>query len=108
MSRFHRRPPNDLGKTSEAKGDLARLQEVRRRREAAAKQREAEAAGGDLLTCQGNVADAKQRPLERQQKRRKRPMRGGCRRQAPTTSLLAYIYMDMSEDAMKIIYRPRR
>jgi hypothetical protein len=33
------------GKTSEAKGDMARLQEVRRRREAAAKQREAEAAG---------------------------------------------------------------
>ena len=36
---------DDIGKTSEAKTDMARLQEVRRRREAAAKQREAEAAG---------------------------------------------------------------
>jgi hypothetical protein len=36
---------DEIGKTSEAKGDMARLQEVRRRREAAAKQREAEAAG---------------------------------------------------------------
>jgi hypothetical protein len=36
---------DEIGKTSEAKTDMARLQEVRRRREAAAKQREAEAAG---------------------------------------------------------------
>ena len=33
------------GKTAEAKTDLARLQEVRRRREAAAAQRQAEADG---------------------------------------------------------------
>lgn len=45
------------GKTTEAKSDLARLQEVRRRREAAAAQREAEAEGewkrqtGSTLTC---------------------------------------------------------
>lgn len=44
---FHVDPlgADETGKTSEAKGDMARLQEVRRRREAAAKQREAEAAG---------------------------------------------------------------
>lgn len=35
----------NIGKTTEAQTDLARLQEVRRRRDAAAKQREAEAAG---------------------------------------------------------------
>lgn len=34
-----------LGKTAEAKSDLARLQEVRARREAAAAQRKAEAEG---------------------------------------------------------------
>ena len=39
---------DEIGKTSEAKTDMARLQEVRRRREAAAKQREAEAAGESL------------------------------------------------------------
>lgn len=41
---------DEIGKTSEAKTDMARLQEVRRRREAAAKQREAEAAGESLLS----------------------------------------------------------
>jgi len=41
---------DNTGKTSEAKTDMARLQEVRRRREAAAKQREAEAAGGPLTS----------------------------------------------------------
>jgi len=45
IKRDPNRPTDNLGKTSEAKGDLARLQEVRRRREAAAAQREAEAAG---------------------------------------------------------------
>ena len=41
----HRLEPNPPGKTAEAKSDLARLQEVRRRREAAAAEREAEAKG---------------------------------------------------------------
>ena len=41
---------DEIGKTSEAKTDMARLQEVRRRREAAAKQREAEAAGKSLVS----------------------------------------------------------
>lgn len=35
----------DSGKTQEAKSDLARLQEIRRQREAAAAQRKAEADG---------------------------------------------------------------
>ena len=43
---------DEIGKTSEAKTDMARLQEVRRRREAAAKQREAEAAGKSLVSSE--------------------------------------------------------
>jgi hypothetical protein len=48
---------DDIGKTSEAKTDMARLQEVRRRREAAAKQREAEAAGESLISLGPIEAD---------------------------------------------------
>lgn len=45
VSQTRTRADNPLGKTSEAKTDLARLQEVRRRREAAAAQRQAEQEG---------------------------------------------------------------
>lgn len=45
-----------LGKTAEAKSDLARLQEVRARREAAAAQRKAEADGGSTF-LQNSVAE---------------------------------------------------
>jgi hypothetical protein len=50
---------DEIGKTSEAKGDMARLQEVRRRREAAAKQREAEAAGTSIPPHRSSEADVK-------------------------------------------------
>jgi hypothetical protein len=48
---------DEIGKTSEAKTDMARLQEVRRRREAAAKQREAEAAGESSINLEVTQAD---------------------------------------------------
>ena len=63
------------GKTAEAKTDLARLQEVRRRREAAAAQREAEAAGElpvDIRIPSANEQRPPRRPRRRRQRRRAR------------------------------------
>ena len=64
-----------IGKTAEAKTDLARLQEVRRRREAAAAQREAEAAGElpvDTRIPSANEQRPPRRPRRRRQRRRAR------------------------------------
>lgn len=67
------------GKTTEAKSDMARLQEVRRRREAAAAQRQAEADGKShhpVNLINDLLADYLQRPLERLRRRRPRQTRG--------------------------------
>jgi len=68
---------DEIGKTSEAKTDMARLQEVRRRREAAAKQREAEAAGESLCnpgTTRADIPEAAREAAEKKEKASARKM----------------------------------
>jgi hypothetical protein len=68
---------DEIGKTSEAKTDMARLQEVRRRREAAAKQREAEAAGESSIhrsVIELTTAEAAREAAEKKEKASARKM----------------------------------
>jgi hypothetical protein len=61
-----------LGKTVEAQTDLARLQEVRRRRDAAAAQRQAEADGTFHLLLL-RPTDISKKQQRRQRRRRQKP-----------------------------------